>query len=369
MSEFDVIVVGAGIAGASIAAELAPRRTVLLLETESSPGYHATGRSAAFWSECYGGPGVQGLTKASGAFLANPPPEFSARSFLSPRGALHIAQSGSEDLASAMIRDFDGKDVNIAPATSADIARLLPKIRGDWTAGVWEPDCCDIDVATLHAAYLRKARRGGVRLACNARVTGADYRLGGWEVTAASQTFRSKLLINAAGAWADNLAEIAGSKPVGIRPLRRSMAQVSVTPGADPAMPLVIGLDGSFYFKPNADGTIWLSPHDETPSAPADAAPDEHDIAVSIARLQQVVDWKIGRVQHKWAGLRSFAPDRLPVIGEDPRCAGFFWLAGQGGFGIQTAPAAAMLAASLILREKHDMPAVDANDFSPARFD
>jgi D-arginine dehydrogenase len=368
MTAFDVIIVGAGIAGASIAAELGAQRNVLLLEAESSPGYHSTGRSAAFWSECYGGPGVQNLTKASGAFLHNPPSSFSDCSFLSPRGALHIRQDGTGDSVAEMLTSFAGRGLNVRAIDSAQLQELIPGLRPDWTTGVWEPDCCDIDVAALHSAYLRIARRHGTKLICNARVTAAKYQGSSWTVATSSGYYEGKLLINAAGAWADNLATISNVQPIGIVPTRRSIAQISVAPLADPAIPLVIGLDGSFYFKPNVDGSIWLSPHDETPVIAGDAAPDELDIAAAIHRMQQVVDWDIRNVQHKWAGLRSFAPDRLPVIGKDPRCPEFFWLAGQGGFGIQTAPAAAKLAASLILETSHDLPGVAAERFSPARF-
>ncbi len=368
MTAFDVIIVGAGIAGASMAAELGAHRKVLLLEAESSPGYHSTGRSAAFWSECYGGVGVQNLTKASGDFLRNPPSGFADRSFLLPRGALHIRQHGTEDSAAKMLADFEGRGLNIRGIDRGGIQELVPGIRPGWTTGVWEPDCCDIDVAALHSAYLRKARRDGAELICNARVTDAAYHAGNWTVTTAAGTFEGKLVINASGAWADELAKISGVQPLGIAPMRRSIAQIAVAPHADPAIPLVIGLDGSFYFKPNADGTIWLSPHDETPSIAGDAAPDELDIAAAIHRLQHVVDWDILQVQHKWAGLRSFAPDRLPVIGYDMRCPEFFWLAGQGGFGIQTAPATAKLAASLVLNNSHNLPGVIADPFSPARF-
>jgi D-arginine dehydrogenase len=367
MTDFDVIIVGAGMAGASLAAELAPFRRVLMLEAEAAPGYHATGRSAAFWSECYGGPGVQSLTKASKALLANPPTDFSDVSFLRPRGALHIAQSGREDLSVRMMADFADKKVNISQIGVEQIARLVPGIRPDWSAGIWEPDCCDIDVAGLHSAYLRAAKRHSARLVCNARVVQAVQVRNGWRVETSSGDFTGKLLINAAGAWPDNLAAIANVTPAGIKPFRRTIVQIGTEPAADPLMPLVIGLDASFYFKANADGSIWLSPHDETPSAACDTAPEEFDIAKAIDRLHQVVDWKIRKVQHKWAGLRSFAADRLPVIGHDPNCLDFFWFAGQGGFGIQTAPAAAKLAASIILETGHGLEGVVAGDFGPER--
>ncbi len=367
MIKFDVIVVGAGIAGASVAAEIGGHCKVLLLEAESMPGFHATGRSAAFWSECYGGSGVQSLTKASGAMLAKPPADFADRPFMTLRGALHIEVPGPRDLTGAMLKDFAGSGANIGRADGAKIQKLVPRVRDEWCTGVWEPDCCDIDVAALHNAYLRRARLHSTTLVCNARVTAATLHSGTWAITTTNGQFTGGLLVNAAGAWADDLAAISGVTKAGIQPFRRSIAQIDVGPGVDPAMPLVMGLDGSFYFKANADGSIWLSPHDETPAIAGDVVPEELDIAAAIHRFEQVTNWQVSTVQHKWAGLRSFAPDRLPVIGRDADRSAFFWLAGQGGFGIQTAPAIAQLAASQILGTDHLMPNVDADSFSPAR--
>ena len=194
------------------------------------------------------------------------------------------------------------------------------------------------------------------------------WRDGRWHIRAGTEQFTANRLVNAAGAWADEIAACAGVKPLGIQPYRRTIAQISVEPSAPAQLPLVIALDGSFYFKPDAGGTLWLSPHAETATPACDAAPEELDVAIAIDRLQHVVDWQIKRVEHKWAGLRSFAPDRLPVIGPDPANSAFFWLAGQGGYGIQTAPAVAKLAASL-LSEAADCPSgIDAALYSPGRF-
>jgi D-arginine dehydrogenase len=367
MTDFDVIIVGAGMAGASLAAELAEHRKVLLVEAETAPGYHSTGRSAAFWSECYGGAGVQSLTKASGPMLMSPPPDFSDVPLVWPRGALHIGQPGHENLAAKMFADFAHLETHIESMDAPEIQQLVPGIKPAWGFGVWEPDCCDIDVAALHAAYLRKAKQGGARLLSAARVMKATFAMDAWQVDTMNGSFSGKLLVNATGAWADELATASDVKNIGIQAFRRTIAHISVEPKADAKIPLVIGLDESFYFKANADGTIWLSPHDETPTSPCDAAPEEMDIALAIERLRQVVDWKITSVKHKWAGLRSFVPDRLPVIGHDPGNARFFWLAGQGGFGIQTAPAAAKLAASMILHTEHGLDGVHAEHFTPDR--
>jgi D-arginine dehydrogenase len=367
MTDFDVIIVGSGMAGASLAAELAEHRKVLLVEAESAPGYHSTGRSAAFWSECYGGAGVQALTKASGPMLMSPPPGFSDVPLVQPRGALHIGRSGDENLATEMFAEFADLDTHIERVDASAIQQLVPGLKSAWGFGVWEPDCCDIDVAALHAAYLRKAKKGGAALLSGARVTKATFARDAWQIDTMNGSFSSGQLINAAGAWADELAELSGVQKIGIQPFRRTIVHISIEPKADAKTPLVIGLDESFYFKANADGTIWLSPHDETPSSPCDAAPEEIDVALAIDRLRHVMDWQITAVKHKWAGLRSFVPDRLPVIGRDPGNARFFWLAGQGGFGIQTAPAAAKLAASMLLEVEHRLDDVHAHHFRPDR--
>lgn len=369
MSDFDIAIVGAGIAGASLAAEVAAHRSVILIEAEAQPGYHSTGRSAAFWDESYGGPLVQPLTTASGPFLANPPSEFHDGPLMHRRGALHIGTGAQSRLAAMMLADFARSGVEIEVADRSMVERLVPGIRSDWTHGLWEPSCADIDVAALHAAYLRQAKRLGAKLRCNARLERAEWQDSQWSIFAAGEQFTAELLVNAAGAWADDVAIIAGVKALGIQPYRRTIAQIAVDPAAPADLPLVIALDGSFYFKPDAGGKLWLSPHDETATMACDAAPEEFDVAIAIDRMQQAVDWQVKRVEHKWAGLRSFAPDRLPVIGPDPEKPAFFWLAGQGGFGIQTAPATAKLAASLLVRELDRPEAINAQLYSPERFD
>lgn len=348
MSDFSIAIIGAGIAGASLAAELSAFESVVLIEAEAHPGYHSTGRSAAFWDECYGGPSVQPLTTASGPFLANPPKDFHDGPLMHPRGALHIGTAEQQPLADDMLAAFASSGVHIATNGRSDLEKHIPGLRSGWTTGLWEAACSDIDVSGLHAAYLRQARKQGVQLHCNSRLETAHWRDGAWQIQAGSLNCTADIIVNAAGAWADDVARIAQVRPLGIQPYRRTIAQLAVSPDVPAALPLVIGLDGSFYFKPDTGGRLWLSPHDETATPPCDAAPEELDIALAIDRLQQVVDWDIRRVEHKWAGLRSFAPDRLPVIGRDRANEAFFWFAGQGGFGIQTAPAAAQLAASLL---------------------
>ncbi len=368
MTVYDVVIVGAGIAGASLAHELADTLDVLLLEAEATPGYHATGRSAAFWTETYGGPLVQPLTTASGQFLRTPPSDFSEHSFLKARGALYVGTESERHIAIQMASEFAHSSVQLQHCSAHDMAVHIPGLRNGWTQGIWEPDCCDIDVAALHGAYLRSIRRNGAELLCNARLESAQFKAGVWNVQTTAGLFRTKLLVNASGAWADTVASRCSIKPIGIQPFRRTIAQLDVFPPALAALPLVIGFDESFYFKPESGGKLWLSPHDETPSTACDVAAEELDVAKAIDRLEAVVDWKIERVEHKWAGLRSFAPDRLPVIGPDPEKSAFFWLAGQGGFGIQTAPAIAQMAAALILENENIPAGVSAEHYLPNRF-
>jgi D-arginine dehydrogenase len=359
VSRYDVAVVGAGMAGASLAAALGDRARVLLLEAEQQPGYHATGRSAAFWVESYGGPAVQPLTTASGPFLRE-------HGFLTPRGALTLARAGQEAELDRFTARFAALGVQVSVLDRAELESRLPGLKPQWARAAWEPDCQDIDVAALHQHYLAAARRAGAELWCSARLTAAAQAPSGWRLSLADgREAIAEVLVDAAGAWADPLAAMAGVRPLGIAPLRRTIAQLRVAPAAPADLPLVLDLSERFYFKPES-GRLWLSPHDETPSPPCDAAPDEVDVATAIARLEEVVDWRVERVEHRWAGLRSFAPDRLPVYGFDPASPRFFWFAGQGGFGIQTAPAAADLAARLLLGD--DNRAIDPAPYSPTRF-
>ncbi|MEM8917866.1 MAG: FAD-dependent oxidoreductase [Pseudomonadota bacterium] len=349
MTEYEVIIIGAGIAGASIASEISGKRSVLLLEAEDQPGYHSTGRSAAFWTESYGGPQVQPLTTASYDFLNRPPADFSDTGFLKNRGAINLARREEEQLVEGFLSEFANSGVAMTRWGSEAIHNRVPDIRDNWTHAIYEPDCCDIDVAGLHGAYLRDARKKGAVLECNARADLIRSNEGGWEVGWGDRTAKSRIIVNAAGAWADGIAKMAGVPPVGIQPMRRTMVQLRTDPPSQADDPLVVALDGSFYFKPETGGSYWLSPHDETPTMPGDVAAEEWDVAMAIDRFLSALDVEVLHVSRKWAGLRSFAPDRLPIYGFDPVAPDFFWFAGQGGFGIQTAPAAARLAKALLL--------------------
>ena len=356
-------------AGMSLAATLAGRARIMLVEQEAQPGYHATGRSVAFWNESYGGPGVQPLTSASGPLLANPDPAFSNRPFLGPRGAVHIGRAADAGLAEAMKRDFASSGVEMAMLSDAALRAVVPGLRAGWTIGLAEPSCADIDVAALLQAYRAMARHGGVEFALGERFISARPDGSGWRVQTDGNEISCSIIVNAAGAWADLVAVACGVGPLGITPLRRTVVQLRCD-GMPADFPLVIDLNGNFYFKPEGAGRLWLTPHDETPDIARDVAPEEIDVAIAIERFAAVVDWRIEAVERKWAGLRSFAADRLPVYGFDSRArAGFFWFAGQGGFGIQTAPAAALLGAAVLLGDEKPaaVAAIDEAHYAPDR--
>jgi D-arginine dehydrogenase len=362
MSEFDVIIVGGGIAGASLGAEIAAKRKTLIIEAEDHCGYHATGRSAAFYLESYGGPAVAKLTLASKQFLAQPPENFSDRSFLRMRGDLHLTRDALPDLPAS---------VESRVVERPELERFLPGIRAQWRRALFEPGCADIDAGALHAAYLRQFRVAGGTIATGSRLIEAERGREKWKVRLADESaVTGSILVNAAGAWADDVAAAADVPPLGIAPLRRTMVQLRVGRSGMKDLPLIDSADGTFYFKGETDNSVWLSPHDEIPSEPCDAAPEEIDVAIAIDRFEQVVDWPVERVERSWAGLRSFAPDRLPVYGFHANASGFFWCAGQGGFGIQTSPAAAKLAAAALLSEEPDASVshIDPALFSPLRF-
>jgi len=357
---YDIAIVGAGMAGASLAAAIGSQARVLVLEAEDAPGYHATGRSAAFWSETYGGPDIQPLTTASGPLLR-------AGRYLAPLGSLHIGRAEDESAMDTFLADFADSEVRL---DRVDPAAFVPGLRSEWTLGVQEATCAYIDVAALHAESIATARRAGAVFVTDATFAGATRDGGIWTIDTTAGTFQARTIVDAAGAWADDVAVRAGVRPLGLQAYRRTMVQLRTDPGAPDGMPHVADLGGRFYFKPEPGGRLWLSPHDETPTDPCDAAPEEIDVAIAIDRFEQVVDWRVAGVERRWAGLRTFAPDRLPIYGFDRDVPGFFWCAGQGGFGIQTAPAAALLAASLLLGVSPDpaVAAIDAARYSPERF-
>ena len=368
-NHYDIIIIGAGIAGTSLAYELASDHDVLILEQEYAPGYHATGRSAAFSAQTYGGPDIEPLTSASRAFLKKPPMDFWEDSFLGERGAINIGRSDELYLAHDMIENFKDNGVELSLMQRDQLEDKILNLRSDWAHAVWEPDCCDIDVGSLHQAYISNAKKRGVEIICSNKFETAQH-IGAWAVETDKARYSSKILINAAGAWADQVAEKSNITPIGITPLRRTMVELEIAHHVPEDLPLIVALDGSFYFKAMPNNHIWLSPHDETISQAKDVSPEEMDVAIAIDRFQNIVDWEISKISYKWAGLRSFSPDRLPVIGFDQEYENYFWFVGQGGFGIQTSPVTSQMGACLL--RGNEMPAhltdINYEKYAPNRF-
>ena len=349
MVSYDVLVIGGGIAGVSIAYELASDHSVGVLETEATLAFHTTGRSVATFLESYGGRTIRLLTSASRDFMENPPGGFS-RPLLKPLPLVWVAPHGEiEDLRS--MRDAVAEFVPSIEELSADEAINATKVmRPDWVAaGLLEPGASEIDVAALHGGYVRGLRDRGGAIHTSTAVA-ALRRIGDrWQATDHSgNQFEASVVINASGAWCDQVAVLAGVEPVGIHPLRRTVFTVGAPPDVDPhTIPLTGDVNGTFYFKPEGP-QILCSPADETPSEPCDAKPEELDIAKAIDVINAATTLDIRHVRSSWAGLRSFVADRSPVAAFDDRIDGFFWFVGQGGYGIQIAPALARAGASLI---------------------
>ncbi|MFQ5417909.1 MAG: NAD(P)/FAD-dependent oxidoreductase [Myxococcota bacterium] len=350
MSGHDFIVIGAGIAGASAAYELQRHGSVALLERETLPGHHTTGRSAAFLVDSYGGPIVGKLTRAGRGFLEQPPDGFADFPLVTPKPVLWIGRDDQRaSLAAALAKGREaGADLREVDVASA--RELCPALREDYVAGaVVEPSAMHIDVAGLLDAFLRGFRRRGGELWTKAEVTRIERNGGIWEVAAGGRTYRAAVVVNAAGAWCDLLGRLAGARPIGLRPLRRTAITFDPPAGCDiRSWPCVMDADEDFYFKPEG-GQILASPCDETPSRPCDAGAEDIDVALAADCVHRATTVEIRHIRRRWAGLRSFVADRSPVIGMDSERAGFFWLAGQGGFGIMTSPAAARAAAGLIV--------------------
>lgn len=373
LGDFDIVIVGAGIAGASLAFELAPHLRVLVLERESQPGYHATGRSAALFSEVYGNDIVRALSRGSRSFLDLPGAGFTEHALLTPRGTLFFAATEQLEQLHAVYDEVAPRAASVRWFESEEMQRRFPALQPEAAqAGLFEPDACDIDVHALHHGYLRGARRQGAKVICDAEVESACYAHDRWALLSRAGECSAAILVNAAGAWADSLARLACADSLGLTPLRRTALVFEDHDTWDSRhWPLTVDIAEQLYFKPDA-GRLLASPADETPSPPCDAQPDEYDVAVLLDRLERLTLLRPKRITGRWAGLRTFAPDRTPVAGFDSRAPNFFWLAGQGGYGIQTAPALAVLSADLILtRPLSDHLAVQGvtvDALSPKRF-
>ena len=349
MQKADVLVIGAGMAGASAAYFLAPHRKVLLLEREAQPGYHATGRSAAMYSETYGNATVRAITTASRPFYFNPPLGFSDYPLVTPRGSLMVGTAADHDTLQRALEGMRALVPNIEWWTQADILQRVSVLKPEQAVwGVFEPDAMDMDVHAIHQGFLRGAKAAGAQLVCDAGVEQIRFEAGLWCVSTAAGEFRAPILVNAAGAWCDELAALAGVAPVGLSPKRRTAFTTEAPTGCDISQwPLVIDVHESFYFKPDA-GVLLMSPANEDLVPAQDVQPEELDVAIAVDRIETATNLQIRQVRRKWAGLRSFVVDKSPVVGFAPDAPGFFWLAGQGGYGIQTAPAMGELAAALV---------------------
>ena len=370
----DVIVIGAGMAGASVAAELAAatsgRQRIILLERESQPGYHTTGRSAALYTQAYGPPLIRALSRASHSFFlgqaAGEPPQ----GLLHDRGALFVARSDQVDALAHLQEELGAA---VIPKSAAQAREMVPILRPGYAASaLLDRTAADIDVHALHQYYLKRFRAEGGVVQTDAGVNAIARADDNWEVETPAGRFQAATLVNAAGAWADQIAEMAGLAPLELRPLRRTALLVAPPPGAIiEGWPMLVDAEEKFYMKPDA-GKLLMSPADETLSPPCDAQPEELDVAICVDRIETACDIQVRRIEHKWAGLRSFLPDGNPAAGFAPEAPGFFWLAGQGGYGIQSAPALARAAAALVLQTPlpEDLVAegVSAAALSPARF-
>lgn len=368
MEKFDFLIIGGGIAGASAGYFLSAHGRVCVLEMEDAPGYHSTGRSAAFYAPSYGNDAVRALTLASGDFLENPPEGFCDGPLVSPRGALYVGRADQRPDVEAHLARSQSFMPDARLMQADEIVATAKLFRSGYAAsGVFEPVCHDIDVAKLQEGYLRGLRRTG-QLVTRAPAQTLFCKDGLWHASTPNGDFAAPIVVNAAGAWGDVLAQKANVRPLGLQPKRRT---VVLLPGYDDVdisdLPLVLDVGEQFYFKPDA-GRILLSPSDETPAEPCDIQPDELDVAKIINLFEEFSGRKVSRIEHTWAGLRTFAPDRALVIGEAPDAPGFFWCVGQGGYGIKTSPAAGLLLSQRVIGASAGASDLNRELYDPARF-
>lgn len=372
LGDWDVLIVGGGIAGASLAYRLAPHRRVAVLEREAQPGYHTTGRSAASLSENLGSPVIRALTALTRPFLAAPPAGFSPVALMAPLGWLFVARADQREAYEASLAEAKASAPHARELGRAGALALHPLLDPDYLAHAYiEPDAMALDVDAILQAYYRGFRASGGRLIADAEVRAIGREDGIWRLDTAAGTIRAPVIVNAAGAWADRVAALAGVKSIGLVPKRRTAMILDVPAGVNNAhWPEIDCVAGEFYLKPEA-GKFLASPCDETPSEPTDAQADELDIAICVERIERATTLKVRRVERRWAGLRSFVADRNPVAGFAPEAEGFFWLAGQGGAGIQTSAGLSETARGLILGRKWPALLTERGiapaDLSPAR--
>ena len=371
---FDVAVIGGGIAGTSVAAELSKDRRVLLLEMESQPGYHTTGRSAAVYAAVYGPSPIRALTRASRAFFASPSTSHFDTALFRPRPIMMIARQEQAFALDQTIAEV-GVMTPVERINESAMRKLNPLVKkGYASAAMLDMSGEDIDVAALHQGYLRQFRDFGGDLRCNATVLGLTHTGRDWQINTGVGEFTVDTIVNAAGAWAEHIGGLAQAESIGLIPKRRTAAIVAapteLAPNTLASLPITIDIEENFYLKPDA-GRLLISPADETPSPACDAQPEDMDIALCVERIEEAFDLQVHRIESKWAGLRSFVVDKCPVVGYSTTAPAFFWLAGQGGYGIQTAPALARLAASQVLQRPvpEDIAAegVDLSEIDPSR--
>lgn len=369
---YDFAIAGCGMAGASVAYELSLLGArVLILETEAYPAFHTTGRSAAFYMEAYGNETVRKITQASRDFFDNPPEHFTEQALLKDCGALYLARKNQQEKLLSLYQELKQRIKGCRLVDQNFIQQKLPLIKKDIIhAGFWEPLSKEIDVASLLAGYIKLAKKNGAEFMFNQSIKTLARNSNGWLI---NETHCAKVLINAAGAWADELAQLAGALPLGLIPKKRTLCVAKPSRKIDVShWPLTLDIDEQFYFKP-AGNFLLITPADETPSFAHDVQADELDVALGIDRVQQVMDIEFNQVQKKWAGLRTFSLDKSPVVGFDKKIENFFWLAGQGGYGIQMAPALAKIAATLATHKAIDLgtsfdAVFDISKISPHRF-
>lgn len=345
MTATDIIVIGGGIAGVSAAAELAADARVIVLEMEAQPGYHASGRSAAYYAASYGKQVVRDITASCERFLLHPPGGFTEVELMKPRDCMFFGRADQAESLDAMMSE----NPRLKFVTPEAVRSRVPVFAEDYLYGAaWDHKGGDLDVDALLQAYLRLLRRRGGVLKGNHPVSSLGQDGDAWRVCAANEVFEAPVVINAAGGWVEQISNMAGLEPIGVEPLRRTALTIDPPAGVDiSAWPEMLDVDDEFYFKPDA-GRIMISPADETPTRPCDAQPEDLDVAMGVYRFERATGLDIQHVHSSWAGLRTFTPDRLFVAGFDPRAKGFFWLAGQGGYGVQSAAAMAKMTRYLV---------------------
>ena len=348
MRECDFLIVGAGIAGVSVGYFLAQKHKVIVIEREERPGYHTTGRSVAVYTEAYGPRLVRALVKVGGPFFQNPPAGFTEVPLCHPHGLMFVAREDQRSVLMAELAAVQPLSPNIHEVTVDEAVQRVPILRRDYLAAAFlDPNCLSLDVNAIHQGYLRGLKAAGGEVVTDAEAQTFERQGGKWRVRTPAGAFTASVIIDAAGAWADVVAERIGARTIGLVPKRRTVIAFAPPAGTETgSWPVVIDAEEQFYFKADA-GTILGSPGDETPSPPTDAQPEEIDIAITVERIERATTMPIPRIIRKWAGLRSFVADRVPVIGYAPDVDGFFWLAGQGGYGIETSAGLARGAAGL----------------------